>query len=63
MSATMSQVAEAEMERLCRAKIRLESMKQKLQGLQTGKSRKSNKNQLRQESVIFVPIAEIREKV
>ncbi|KAJ9141318.1 hypothetical protein P3X46_031866 [Hevea brasiliensis] len=63
ISVTLSQVAEAEMERLCRAKVRLENMKQTLLGLQIGKSRKSNKNQLHQESVIFVPIAEIREKI
>ncbi|KAF2309769.1 hypothetical protein GH714_005016 [Hevea brasiliensis] len=56
ISVTLSQVAEAEMERLCRAKVRLENMKQTLLGLQIGKSRKSNKNQLHQESVIFVPL-------
>lgn len=56
------QAAEAEMERLCRAKIRLEYLKQTLLRLQNRNSRKSNKS-IPHESVIYIPIAELREKV
>ncbi|KAJ4709244.1 pathogenesis-related homeodomain protein-like [Melia azedarach] len=58
-----SQAAEAEMERLCRAKGRLENLKQKLSKLQSENARKYNENQLNDESVIYVPVAELREKV
>ncbi|KDP41097.1 hypothetical protein JCGZ_03227 [Jatropha curcas] len=57
-----SEEAEAEMERLCRAKVRLLNMKQTLLTLQNDKPKKSNRNKSHQDSVIFVPIAELREK-
>ncbi|XP_022731937.1 pathogenesis-related homeodomain protein isoform X2 [Durio zibethinus] len=54
---------ELEMERLCRAKVRLENMKQTLLRLETSKARKLNKKQLHEESFIYIPIAELKEKV
>ncbi|OMP07772.1 hypothetical protein COLO4_07060 [Corchorus olitorius] len=54
---------ELEMERLCRAKVRLERMKQTLLRLESGKARKMNKKRLHEESVIYIPIAELKEKV
>ncbi|EEF34575.1 pathogenesis-related homeodomain protein [Ricinus communis] len=62
ISRRASQMAEAEMEKLCRVKVRLENLKQKLLRLQNGKARKTIRNQWQQESVILVPIAELREK-
>uniref|UniRef100_A0A2P2JCF9 Uncharacterized protein MANES_14G158300 n=3 Tax=Rhizophora mucronata TaxID=61149 RepID=A0A2P2JCF9_RHIMU len=59
-----TQAAEAELKRLCVAKIRLENMKVTLMKLQSGKARKpSRTHHLFEESVIYVPIAELREKV
>lgn len=58
-----SQAAEMEMERLCKIMGRLESIKQKLLRLQTDKAKHSNKSHLFQRSVIYVPIAELRERV
>ncbi|KAJ8767467.1 hypothetical protein K2173_017511 [Erythroxylum novogranatense] len=57
------QVAEAELERLCRAKIRLESMQQAVMRIKNGKGRKPNRTHILEESVIYVPVAELREKV
>ncbi|KAK8501235.1 hypothetical protein V6N12_008256 [Hibiscus sabdariffa] len=57
------QAFELEMERLCRAKVRLENMKQTLLRLETRKGRKLNKRRVRQESVIYIPIAELKEKI
>ncbi|KAJ4833184.1 hypothetical protein Tsubulata_016055 [Turnera subulata] len=57
-----SQAADAEMERLCRAKDRLDRMKQTLLRFQTGKAKKSSKTHLLEESVIYFPIAELKEK-
>ncbi|GMI92905.1 hypothetical protein HRI_002959800 [Hibiscus trionum] len=57
------QTFELEMERLCRAKARLENMKQTLLRLETSNARKLNKRRVRQESVIYIPIAELKEKV
>ncbi|GLU10561.1 hypothetical protein SLE2022_273540 [Rubroshorea leprosula] len=55
---------EAEMERLCKAKLRLENMKQTLLRHGVGKTKKLHKRHLlHQESVIYVPIAELKEKV
>lgn len=56
---------ELEMERLCRAKVRLENMKQTLLGLESRKARKLNKRwqRVHEESVIYIPIAELKEKV
>lgn len=56
-------VAELEMERLCKAKGRLENMRQKLLKFQNAKAKKSNKSLLHEQSVIYVPIAELKDKV
>ncbi|XP_050219261.1 pathogenesis-related homeodomain protein [Mercurialis annua] len=58
-----AQAAEAEMERLCRAKVRLENLKQKLLRLQNSKSKKTKRNHLHQQTVVFVPIAKLREQI
>ncbi|WCJ42273.1 Pathogenesis-related homeodomain protein [Euphorbia peplus] len=63
ISTTEYETAEAEMERLCRVKDRLENMKKTLTGVQNRKAKKPNSNHLRhEESVVFVPIAELKEK-
>ena len=54
---------ELEMERLCRAKVRLENMKQTLLRLESSKARKLSKKWLHEESIIYIPIAELKEKV
>ncbi|KAB5514740.1 hypothetical protein DKX38_028646 [Salix brachista] len=59
----ISAAAESDMEKLCRAKTRVENLKQKLVKLQTGKVRKSSKIRPLDESVVYVPIAELREKI
>lgn len=56
-----SQAAEAEMERLCRAKGRLECLKQTLSRFQIENSKKSNNSHLY--DMVYVPIAELREKL
>lgn len=58
-----SRVAELEMERLCKVKGRLENMRQKLLKFQIAKTKKSNKSPLHEQSVIYVPVAELKEKV
>ncbi|CAK7345730.1 unnamed protein product [Dovyalis caffra] len=57
----VSTEAESNMERLCRAKARVEKMKQKLVKLANDKASKSSKTCLLDESVVCVPIAELRE--
>ncbi|KAB1204292.1 Pathogenesis-related homeodomain protein [Morella rubra] len=57
------QAAELEMERLCNAKGRLETIKQKLLRLQNDKAKNSDKSHLSRQSVIYVPVAELKEKV
>lgn len=57
------QVAEMEMERLCEVKDRLETIKQKLLRLQNDKAKNSDRCHLFQLNVIYVPVAELREKV
>ena len=57
------QVAEMEMERLCEVKDRLETIKQKLLRLQNDKAKNSDICHLFQLNVIYVPVAELREKV
>lgn len=54
--------AEEEMERLCKIKGRLETMKQKLLDVRNDKAKDSAKSALHGESVIYVPVAELREK-
>ncbi|KAG7966085.1 hypothetical protein I3843_08G032600 [Carya illinoinensis] len=56
------QAAEMEMERLCKIMGRLESIKQKMLRFKIDKAKHSNKSHLFQRSVIYVPIAELREK-
>ncbi|KAL5549435.1 hypothetical protein UlMin_004666 [Ulmus minor] len=56
------EAAEVQMERLCKAKDRLESMMQKLQKFRNNKTRKSDKTPLVEQAVIYVPVAELREK-
>ncbi|KAG6740069.1 hypothetical protein POTOM_057703 [Populus tomentosa] len=58
----ISAAAESDMEKLCRAKTRVENLKQKLVKLQTGKAWKSSKIRPLDESVVYVPTAELREK-
>lgn len=58
------QELELEMERLSKAKVRVENMKQTLLRLESSsKGRKLNKKRLHEESVIYIPIAELKEKV
>lgn len=56
------QAFEVEMERLYRAKVRLDNMKHTLLKLKNQKARNLNKSQLLEESVIYVPVAELKEK-
>lgn len=62
VAAGESQAAETEMERLCRAKGRLECLKQTLSIFQNENGKKSNKSHLH-ESLVYVPVAELREKL
>lgn len=57
-----SQVAEMEMEKLCKVKDRLETIKLKLLRLQNNKVKNSDKSHLLEQTVIYVPVAELREK-
>ncbi|KAJ0030846.1 hypothetical protein Pint_14013 [Pistacia integerrima] len=57
------QAAEAEMERLCKVKDRLEFLKETLSRVQNRNGRKSSKSHVHDESVIYVPLAELREKI
>lgn len=54
--------AEAEMERLCKVKGRIETIKQKLLKFQTGKAKNLVKPPLSAPSVIYVPVAVLKEK-
>lgn len=58
----ISTAAEYDMERLCRAKAILETMKQKVVKLQNGKARKSSKTRPLEEFIVYIPIAELRGK-
>ncbi|XP_027336657.1 pathogenesis-related homeodomain protein [Abrus precatorius] len=58
-----SQAAELEFERLSKVKIKLDSMKQKLNELQNFRAKDSHKLYLNEPCVIYVPTAELREKV
>ncbi|KAF1887607.1 hypothetical protein Lal_00040661 [Lupinus albus] len=57
------QEAELEFERLSKLKIKLDSMKQKLNAIQNYRGKGSDEPQLNEPSTIFVPIAVLREKV
>ncbi|XP_058189291.1 pathogenesis-related homeodomain protein isoform X2 [Rhododendron vialii] len=57
-----SQEAEAELERLCKMKGKVEEFKQILRELPNGKSRKANASSVNEHSVMYVPVAELREK-
>lgn len=56
------QDAEAEMKKLCKVKERLESMKRRLVQFQSAKANNSDKPASYEQSVIYVPVAELREK-
>ncbi|KAL6191770.1 hypothetical protein ACLB2K_038159 [Fragaria x ananassa] len=58
-----SQAAELEMERLFKVKSRLENMRQILLKFQIAKAKKSKKPPLHEQTVIYVPVAELKEKV
>ncbi|KAK7329743.1 hypothetical protein VNO77_23920 [Canavalia gladiata] len=58
-----SEAAELEFERLNKLKIKLDSMKQKLIGIQNYRVEDSNELHLNGPSVVFVPTAVLREKV
>ncbi|XP_061361975.1 pathogenesis-related homeodomain protein [Gastrolobium bilobum] len=55
-------VAELEFERLSKVKIKLDSMKQKLTEVQNYRAKGSDKLYSNEPSIIYVPIAELREK-
>lgn len=57
------QAAEKEFERLSRLKIKLDSMKQKLTGIQKQRVKDSVEPHSNEPSIIYVPIAVLREKV
>lgn len=54
--------AESELERLSKLKIRVDSMKQKLLEIQNYRAKHSDEPQSKEPSVIYVPVAELREK-
>lgn len=62
IAAAERQAAEVEMERLCKIKGRLETMRQKILDVRNDKAKNSGKSDLHGESVIYVPVAELREK-
>lgn len=57
-----AQEAVAEMERLCKIKAKVEKLQQVLGALPNLKSNKANTSNLKELSVTFVPVAELREK-
>ncbi|TKY72765.1 Pathogenesis-related homeodomain protein [Spatholobus suberectus] len=58
-----SQAAELEFERLSKVKIKLDSMKQILNEVQSCRAKGSNKLYSNEPSIIYLPTAELREKV
>lgn len=54
--------AEADMERLCKIKAKVEKLQQTLLGLPNLKSSKAKTSKLKEPSVTFVPVAELIEK-
>ncbi|KAK7303935.1 hypothetical protein RJT34_14859 [Clitoria ternatea] len=58
-----SQEAELEFERLSKVKIKLDSMRQKLTKVQSSSEKVSNILYSNEPSILYVPIAELREKV
>ncbi|KAJ7955839.1 pathogenesis-related homeodomain protein [Quillaja saponaria] len=57
------QAAEVEFDRLTKAKGRLDTLKKKLEGFQRYRTTSSNETHLNEQSVIYVPVAVLREKV
>lgn len=57
-----SRAAELDFERLSKLKIKLDSMKQKLTEIQNCRAKGSNKLHSNEPSIIYVPIAELKEK-
>lgn len=62
MAGVGCQAAEAEMERICSVKRRLLTIQQKLLRLRPNKAKNSDISHLIEQSVIYVPVAELREK-
>ncbi|XP_028204412.1 pathogenesis-related homeodomain protein-like isoform X2 [Glycine soja] len=58
-----SQAAELEFERLGKVKMKLDSMKQKLNEVQNCRAKGSNELYLNEPSIIYVPTAQLREKI
>ncbi|XP_027072537.1 pathogenesis-related homeodomain protein [Coffea arabica] len=54
--------AEAEMERLCKMKDKIEKLQQVLLGLPSSRSSKADAAALNELAIIYVPVAELREK-
>lgn len=57
-----SEAAELEFGRLSKVKKRLDNMKQKLLEIQNHRAKDSNESKSNVPSVIYVPVAELREK-
>ncbi|PSS01315.1 Pathogenesis-related homeodomain protein [Actinidia chinensis var. chinensis] len=55
--------AEAELERLCKVKRKVEKLQQVLLGLPNRKSHKTDASVINEHSVIYVPVAELRDKI
>ncbi|CAJ2637876.1 unnamed protein product [Trifolium pratense] len=58
-----SEAAEMEFERLSKVKMKLDRLKQKLSQVQNSRSKGSDEVYLNEPSIIYVPVAELREKV
>lgn len=58
-----SEAAELEFERLSKVKMKLDRLKQKITQVQNYNSKGSNELYVNEPSIIYVPTAELREKV
>lgn len=58
-----SEAAELEFERLSKVKTKIDRLKQRLTGVQNCRSKGSDEVHLNEPSIMYVPIAELREKV
>ena len=59
---TVMPEAEAEMERLCKMKDKIEKLQQVLLRLPSSRSSKADSAALNELAIIYVPVAELREK-
>jgi hypothetical protein len=57
------EAAEMEFERLSKVKMKLDRLKQKLSQVQNYRSKGSDEVYLNEPSIVYVPVAELREKV